>query len=92
MAPMKRSLADDETLLRHVTTVRVLAEAHGLTELGLGDDPGEIVATVAPGRTYFDLARFEMEAIAVLGVEVHVTPSSAPGAHVRAALTPPVAA
>lgn len=89
---MKRPLADDETLLRHATILRVLAETHGLTDLGLGDAPGEIVATVTPGRTYFDLARFELEAIAVVGVEVHVTPSSAPGAHVRSALISSVAA
>lgn len=89
---MKRPLADDEALLRHATTLRVLAETHGLTDLGFGDAPGEVVATVAPGRTYFDLARFEMEAIVVVGCEVHVTPSSAPGAHVRSALNPPVAA
>lgn len=48
---MKRPLADDEALLRHATTLRVLAETHGLTDLGFGDAPGEIVATVAPGRT-----------------------------------------
>jgi len=83
---MERPLADDDVLRQHATVLRVLADEHGLTDLALGDSPAEIIATVAPGRTYFDVARFELAAADLLGVIVHVTPSSAPGARVRGPL------
>ena len=35
--------------------LQVLAERHGLPDLALGTDPGELVATVASGRTYLDV-------------------------------------
>jgi hypothetical protein len=89
---MERPLADDDALRRHATVLRVLADAYGLSDLGLGDDPGELIATVAPGRTYFDIARFEMAVTDTLGVTVHVTPSTAQGAHVRGPLTAGAAA
>ena len=89
---MERPLADDETLRRHATVLTVLADAYGLSDLGLGDDPGELIAAVAPGRTYFDIARFEMAVTDTLGVTVHVTPSTAQGAHVRGPLTAGAAA
>lgn len=89
---VEQPLADDEALRRHATVLAVLADAHGLSDLGLGDHPGEIVVSVEPGRTYFDVARFEMAVADMLGITVHVTPSSAPGAHVRARLTAPAAA
>ena len=84
---MERPLADDDALRRHATVLTVLADAYGLSDLGLGDDPGELVATVGSGRTYFDVARFEMAVTDTLGVTVHVTPSTAQGAHVRETLT-----
>jgi hypothetical protein len=83
---MERPLADDDALRQHDTVLRVLAEEHGLMDLALGDGQAEIIATVAPGRTCIDVARFELAAADLLGVVVHVTPSSAPGAHVRAPL------
>lgn len=89
---MEPPLADDDVLRRHATVLTVLGETHGLTDLVLGVDPGELVATVAPGRTYFDVARFEMSVADVLGFTVHVTPSGAPGAHARASLAANAAA
>ena len=83
---MERPLADDDVLRQHATVLRVLAEEHGLSDLALGGSQAELIATVAAGRTYFDVARFELAAADLLGVLVHVTPSSAPGAHVRAPL------
>lgn len=83
----------DPDLIR--LTAKILAVQAGLEpELVINRDGSAArdSVDVAPGRTYFDLARFEMEAIAVVGFEVHVTRSSAPGAHIRSALTPPVAA
>lgn len=59
--------------------LETLAAQHGLTELRHGGD-GVVVATVEPGRTYLDLARFEADAAAVLGGEVEVVPDSAPAA------------
>lgn len=84
---MERPLADDEALRRHATVLSVLADGYGLTDLGLGDNPGELVATVALGRTYFDVSGFEMAAADMTGLTVHVTPSTAPGARMRESLT-----
>lgn len=92
LVAMEPPLADDDVLRRHATVLKVLGETHGLTDLVLGDDPGELVATVAPGRTYFDVARFEMSVADVLGFTVHVTSSGAPGAHARASLAANAAA
>lgn len=89
---MDAPLADDAVLRRHATVLTALGETHGLTNLVLGDDPGELVATVAPGRTYFDVTRFEMSVADVLGFTVHVTPLGAPGAHARASLAANAAA
>lgn len=86
------ALADDQTLRRHATVLKVLGETHGLSDIELGDDPGELVATVESRRTYFDVARFEMSVADMVGMTVHVTPSGAPGARVRVPLSPSAAA
>ena len=57
-----------------------LATTHGLSELHLGENPGELVATVADDRTYFDIVAFEDEVESRLGWRPAVVPSSAPGA------------
>lgn len=80
-------LADDEVLHRHAALLEVLAERHGLSALALGSAPGELVAGVREGRTYLDVAVFELEVIDAVGRDVHVTPAGAPGAHIRAPLT-----
>lgn len=92
LAVMERPLADDEVLRRHAGVLAVLAGTHGLSDLALGDNPGELVATVAAGRTYFDVARFEMAVIDTLGFTVFLTPSTAPGAHIRERLASGAAA
>lgn len=89
---MEPPLADEAALRQHANVLTVLADAHGLSDLGLGELAGELVATVASGRTYFDIARFEMDAANMLGLTVRVTPSEAAGARVRAPLVPPAAA
>lgn len=89
---MEPPLADDDLLRRHATVLKVLGETHGLMDLELGENPGELVAVVDPGRTYFDVARFEMNVADVLGFTVHVTSSGAPGARVRASLAANAAA
>ena len=44
-----------------------LAACHGLAELHLGADPGELVAVVADDRTYFDIVAFEDQVESRLG-------------------------
>lgn len=64
-----------------------LATSHGMSDLHLGEDPGELVAAVADDRTYFDITVFEDEVEARLGWRPAVVPSSAPGAHPGPKLT-----
>jgi hypothetical protein len=64
-----------------------LAAGHGLSDLHLGSDPGELVATVADDRTYFDITAFEDEVESRLGWRPSVVPSSAPGARPGPKLT-----
>lgn len=81
------SPADDDALRRHAALLEVLARQHGLANLALGAAPGELVADVASGRTYFDVIAFELDVLDVTGCDTHVTPSGAPGASVRERLT-----
>jgi hypothetical protein len=63
-----------------------LAASHGLSDLHLGEDPGELVAAVGGDRTYFDIVAFEGEVESRLGWRPMVVPSSAPGARPGAKL------
>ncbi len=71
--------ATDEQLDRSAAQLRALGETFGLSGLRHAGQ-GNIVADVAPGRTYFDVAGFEAAAAQLLGAEVFVMPSGAPGA------------
>jgi len=71
--------APPELLDRYAALLVDLAKRHGLSNLRHGR-PGKVVADVDQGRTYFDLARFEMEACSVLGHDVAVISSDAPSA------------
>jgi hypothetical protein len=71
--------ATDEQLDRSAADLRTIADTFGLAGLRHAGR-GNIVADVAPGRTYFDLAGFEAAAAQLLGAAVFVTPSGAPGA------------
>jgi hypothetical protein len=86
MGIVSSNVADDATIRRHARALQVLGERHGLSGLALGDAPGELVATVQPGRTYLDVAAFELKVLDAVGRDVRVTPSGAPGAHARAPL------
>lgn len=81
-------LADDSLLRDHGDLLGTLAEQHGLADPRLGQDQGEIIVTVGPGRDGFDLAEFESEVRNLLRADVAVTSSRAPGAVSRGALTP----
>lgn len=83
---MSAVLAHDEMLRQHAALLTVLAERHGLTDLALGAAPGELVATVGPARTYFDVVGFELDAEDVVGAEIRVTAAGAAGARARAPL------
>ena len=57
------------------------ATKHGLANLRLstGAD-GDVVADLMPGRTYFDIAAFELEVEELLGWAPNIAASGAPGA------------
>lgn len=83
---MELRLADDETFHRAAELVEALAAHHGLSEVRLGQYAGELVATVAADRDYFDLARFEMELESLLRARVRVVSAGARGARPRGPL------
>ena len=64
-----------------------LAAPYGLTRLHHGDEPGEIVADVEPGRTYMDIARFELDIEDRFGWAINVTSARAPRARAGPAIT-----
>jgi hypothetical protein len=57
-----------------------IAGEHGLSDLHIGDEPGELVVAVEPSRTYFDVVAFEDEVESRLGWRPAVVPVTAPGA------------
>lgn len=79
---------DVEDLLGAAGLLGKLAASHGLSNLRLGDEPGEVVVDVAAERTYFDIVAFEDEVEARLGWRPTVTSSGAPGARPGARLIP----
>ncbi len=81
------TLAEDDEARRGAALLQVLAERHGLSDLALGTDPGELVAVVAAGRTYLDVTVFELDVLDTVGWEVRVTPAGAPGARVGESLS-----
>ncbi len=84
---MNVAMAEDDEPRRGAALLQVLAERHGLSDLSLGTDPGELVAVVAAGRTYLDVTAFELDVLDTVGREVRVTPAGAPGARVRESLS-----
>lgn len=63
--------ATEEQLLRFAQVLTDLGARHGLSNLRRAGD-GRIVADIADGKTYLDVARFEIEAEAVLQTTVSV--------------------
>lgn len=82
--------ADDRLLRQNAGLLAELAARHGISSIQLGTDVAELVVAVEDGRTYFDLAEFEAEAL--LRHRVNVTSAGAPGAHPRELLSPAPAA
>lgn len=62
---------------RHVLTT--LAERNGLTNLRRAGD-GHVIADVEKGRTYFDVAGFELQAESLMGARVDVILAQTPSA------------
>ncbi len=79
-------LTDDETFHRAAELVETLAAHHGLSDVRLSPYSGELVATVAVDRDYFDLVQFEMELENLLRARVRVVSADAPGARPRGPL------
>ncbi len=68
--------APEAQMLRFAQALITLARGHGLSNLRLAGD-GQIIADIAEGRTLLDVARFEIEAQAVLQSRVSVLSSRA---------------
>lgn len=66
--------AADVQLIRFARVLETLAAKHGLSELRLAGE-GRLIADVESGRTLLDIARFEIEAQAVLHARVAVVSS-----------------
>lgn len=71
--------ATEEQLDRAAALLVHLARDHGLVALRHAGR-GRVVADVEPGRTYLDVARFELEAESLIGARIWVVPSGAPSA------------
>lgn len=71
--------ASKELLDRFAAVLADLGARHGLANLRHGG-VGTVVADVAAGRTYLNLALFELEAESLLGASLTVVSSDAPRA------------
>jgi hypothetical protein len=71
--------ASPELLDRFAAVLADLGARHGLSNFRHGGE-GKVVADVEPGRTYFDIGQFELEAESLLGSGLFVVGSGAPSA------------
>lgn len=67
-------VATEDQLIRFARVLETLATKHGLSNLRLAGD-GQLIADVNAGRTLLDIARFELEARAVLQASVAIISS-----------------
>ncbi|MFC0861618.1 hypothetical protein ACFHYQ_04830 [Sphaerimonospora cavernae] len=70
------------TLHANAATIRQLGRQYGLHSFTLSGEPGELVASLDEGRTYFDVTAFEADASGLLGATVEVVPRG-PGVDVQ---------
>jgi len=70
------------TLHANAATIQQLGRRYGLHSFALSSEPGELVATLEEGRTYFDITAFEADASHLLGATVEVVPRG-PGVDVQ---------
>ena len=68
--------ATEAQMLRFAQALNTLARGHGLSNLRVAGE-GQLIADIAKGRTLLDVARFEIEAQAVLQARVSVISSRA---------------
>ena len=69
-------------LRANATTIHQLGRHHGLHSFALSTEPGELVATLDPDRSYFDITSFETNLSSILGALVEVVPRG-PGVEVE---------
>jgi len=72
-------LATEDQLDRSAELLSVLGHRHGLSGFRHAG-PGAVVADAEAGRTYLDVARFELEAEGMLRARLTVITSGAPSA------------
>ncbi|OMI36986.1 hypothetical protein SPAR_22739 [Streptomyces sparsogenes DSM 40356] len=71
-------------LRANAATIHQLGRRHGLHCFALSAEPGELVATLDPDRSYFDVTSFETDLSSMLGALVEVVPRG-PGVEVEEA-------
>lgn len=69
--------ASEDRLVGAAELLETYGERHGLGNFRLAGE-GQLIATVAEGRTLLDVARFELDAGAALGATVSVISAGAP--------------
>jgi hypothetical protein len=75
-------LATAAKLRANAATIHQLGHRYGLHSFALSAEPGELVATLDQGRSYFDITGFETDLSSILGVTVEVVPRG-PGVDVE---------
>ena len=75
-------LATAAKLRANAATIHQLGRRHGLHSFALSAEPGELVATLEPDRSYFDITSFETDMSTFLGALVEVVPRG-PGVDVE---------
>lgn len=66
--------ASEEQLVRFARVLATLGERHGLSNFRKAGE-GQVIADIEKGRTYMDIAHFEIEAEGLLQAGVSVLPS-----------------
>jgi hypothetical protein len=69
-------------LRTNAATIHQLGHRYGLHSFALSAEPGELIATLDEGRSYFDITGFEMDLSSMLGATVEVVPRG-PGVDVK---------
>ncbi|WP_250286684.1 MULTISPECIES: hypothetical protein [unclassified Frankia] len=75
-------LASPARLRANAATIHELGRRYGLRSFALSAEPGELVATLDEGRSYFDITGFETDLSTIIDATVEVVPRG-PGVDVE---------
>ncbi|MFJ3339451.1 hypothetical protein [Streptomyces sp. NPDC086766] len=66
--------ATEAVLRANAATIHELGHRYGLHHFALSAEPGELIASLDEGRSYFDVTAFEADLTGILGAAVEVVP------------------